>query len=105
MACWRVGLFAPWMRNQQRGRSIPNPTETIPYPVNCRCCRCRRDLDAARLLADQVRRREKLKKQELRLFQQEWAARMSGALTWQPMAAVLAMHGAATEAGVADAGQ
>lgn len=38
----------------------------------------RRDLDAARLLADQVRKREKLKKQELRLFQSEWAARMAG---------------------------
>ena len=43
-----------------------------------RRCGCRRDLDAARLLADQVRRREKLKKQELRLFQEEWEARMAG---------------------------
>lgn len=47
------------------------------------CCspaalRCRRDLDAARLLADQVRKREKLKKQELKLFQEEWAARLAG---------------------------
>jgi hypothetical protein len=36
----------------------------------------RRDLEAARTLADQVRRREKLKRREAQLLKEEWAARM-----------------------------
>lgn len=40
-------------------------------------CR-RRDLEAARTLADQVRKREKLKRRELQLYKEEWAARMQG---------------------------
>lgn len=39
----------------------------------------RRDLEAARTLADQVRRREKLKRREAQLLKEEWAARMQGA--------------------------
>lgn len=38
----------------------------------------RRDLEAARTLADQVRKREKLKRRELQLYKEEWAARMQG---------------------------
>lgn len=38
----------------------------------------RRDLESARTLADQVRKREKLKKRELQLYKEEWAARMQG---------------------------
>jgi len=38
----------------------------------------RRDLEMARTLADQVRRREKLKKQEALLLKEEWACRMRG---------------------------
>ena len=38
----------------------------------------RRDLEMARTLADQVRRREKLKKQEAVLLKEEWACRMRG---------------------------
>lgn len=36
----------------------------------------RRDLEAARTLADQVRKREKLKRREAQLLKEEWAARM-----------------------------
>jgi hypothetical protein len=38
----------------------------------------RRDLEAARTLADQIRKREKLKRRELQLYKEEWAARMQG---------------------------
>ena len=38
----------------------------------------RRDLEAARTLADQARKREKLKRRELQLYKEEWAARMQG---------------------------
>lgn len=38
----------------------------------------RRDLEAARTLADQVRKREKLKRREAQLLKEEWAARMQG---------------------------
>lgn len=46
-----------------------------------RCCR-RRDLESARTLADQVRKREKLKRRELQLYKEEWAARMQGEACW-----------------------
>lgn len=45
------------------------------------CCRapcCRRDLESSRTLADQIRKREKLKRRELQLYKEEWAARMQG---------------------------
>ena len=38
----------------------------------------RRDLESARTLADQVRKREKLKRREAQLLKEEWAARMQG---------------------------
>ena len=50
------------------------PSKLWPWP-----CR-RRDLEAARTLADQVRKREKLKRRELQLYKEEWAARMQGEL-------------------------
>ena len=43
-----------------------------------RCRPYRRDLESARTLADQVRKREKLKRRELQLYMEEWAARMQG---------------------------
>ena len=57
-------------------------THSLPCPATHSCVRTwgcrRRDLEAARTLADQVRKREKLKKRELQLYKEEWAARMQG---------------------------
>ncbi|KAL4431305.1 hypothetical protein ABPG75_006561 [Micractinium tetrahymenae] len=47
-----------------------------PEEVKSRFQEIRRDLESARTLADQVRKREKLKKRELQLYKEEWAARM-----------------------------
>ena len=52
----------------------------MPSPP-CHCCR--RDLESARTLADQVRKREKLKRRELQLYKEEWAARMQGEHGWR----------------------
>jgi hypothetical protein len=48
----------------------------------------RRDLEAARTLADQVRRREKLKRREAQLLKEEWAARMQDVADGQKVVVV-----------------
>ncbi|PSC74628.1 Soluble inorganic pyrophosphatase 2 [Micractinium conductrix] len=47
-----------------------------PEEASARFQEMRRDLESARTLADQVRKREKLKRRELQLYKEEWAARM-----------------------------
>ena len=48
------------------------------YEVRARFESIRRDLEQARTLADQVRKREKLKRREAQLLKEEWATRMQG---------------------------
>eukprot|EP00887_Chlorella_sp_A99_P008161 scaffold12.g8161.t1 len=47
-----------------------------PDEVQNRFAEIRRDLELVRTLADQLRRREKLKRRELQLHREEWAARL-----------------------------
>ncbi|EFN51054.1 hypothetical protein CHLNCDRAFT_141564 [Chlorella variabilis] len=47
-----------------------------PDEAKARFQEIRRDLESARTLADQIRKREKLKRRELQLYKEEWAARM-----------------------------
>jgi hypothetical protein len=62
------------------GVRLTVPARPLAEPIY-HCCRapcCRRDLESARTLADQIRKREKLKRRELQLYKEEWAARMQG---------------------------
>ena len=73
-----TGMHAPHMRRSAQRALALHSRAQQPHLMLALSSHCRRDLELARTLADQVRRREKLKRRELVLYKEEWAARWQG---------------------------